>query len=441
MEKLGKKPRTIKKTLVRDSALGRNQNLKSPRASVFVGTRPNSRDEFDGGQVSGDSKRKGVVFVGMSGGVDSSVTAWLLKNLGYDVTGVFMRCFNVDGCSDGDAEDARRVAGEIGIPFYEWDFIEEYKQRVVAYMIEGYKAGVTPNPDIECNREIKFGFFLEKALKMGADYVATGHYVKNQKSKIKNQNDNSKFKIVYKLFQAKDKNKDQSYFLWTLEQEQLKHCLFPIGDYVKPEVREIARKAGLSTAAKKDSQGICFLGRVNLDEFLMDYLPAKRGLVLDVSGKKLGEHNGAHFYTIGQRQGVGNLKHQKGVKLHKPLYVVSKDVKENTVTVAEEGDENLYVKEVELTGVNFINRDFYSLIRTNKRMEVWARVRYRQPLARASITYQAAGIKMKFNEPQKFVAPGQSAVFYSKKGDPSATLRTSPLMDSGLEMIGGGVIL
>ena len=401
------------------------------------------------------------IFVGMSGGVDSSVTAWLLNKQGYDVTGVFMRCFNVDGCSDGDAEDARRVAGEIGIPFYEWDFIEEYKQRVVAYMIEGYKAGVTPNPDIECNREIKFGLFLEKALKMGADYVATGHYVRRIISRgnggslspaasdhLRSRRENSQERDqafyasesfpskqsdepIFGLGEAKDKNKDQSYFLWTLTQEQLKHCIFPIGDYVKPEVREIAKRAGLSTAAKKDSQGICFLGRVNLEEFLMDYLPAKRGLVLDVLGKKLGEHNGAHFYTIGQRQGIGNLKHQKGVKLHKPLYVVSKDVKENTVTVAEADDKNLFVDEVELKGVNFINPEYSRILENVRTFDVMARVRYRQPLAEATLrksqiaNRKAQNFELIFKTPQKFVAPGQSAVFYSKDE----------------EMIGGGVIL
>lgn len=185
----------------------------------------------------------------MSGGVDSSVTALLLKKRSYNVVGVFMRCYNIDGCAEQDAEDARRVAEHIGVPFYTWDFEEEYKQRVVQYMIEGYRSGITPNPDIMCNREIKFGLFLEKALAMGADYVATGHYVKIKKTTH-----------GFALFAADDGNKDQSYFLWTLTQKQLAHCLFPIGEYVKPKVREMARKAGLPTAEKKDSQGICFFG-------------------------------------------------------------------------------------------------------------------------------------------------------------------------------------
>lgn len=358
---------------------------------------------------------KKLVFVGMSGGVDSSVTAYLLKKKGYDVIGVFMRCYNIDGCAERDAEDARRVAEKLEIPFYTWDFEEEYKKRVVEYMIEGYRSGLTPNPDVECNREIKFGLFLDRALRLGADCVATGHYVRLREGG---------------LFEAKDKNKDQSYFLWTLKQEQLSHCLFPIGEYLKSEVRDMARKVGLSTAEKKDSQGICFLGNVTLDDFLKEYLPEKRGMVLNTSGEKLGEHDGAHFYTIGQRQGIGNVKHQKGVRLHKPLYVVSKDVKTNTVTVAEEGDDNLVRNEVGLRGVSFIDSEAKLPITNNKGLEVWARVRYRQPLFKATLlksqkaNSKSQSFKLVFEQPQKFVAPGQSAVFYAKDG----------------RMIGGGVI-
>src|SRR5580704_3854182 len=215
------------------------------------------------------SKITKTVFVGMSGGVDSSVTTLLLKKQGYNVVGVFMRCYNLDGCAERDAEDARRVAEHIGIPFYVWDFEEEYKQRVVEYMIEGYRAGITPNPDVMCNKEIKFGLFLEKALAAGADFVATGHYVKIKKT-LKGAG----------LFAARDTNKDQSYFLWTLTQKQLAHCLFPIGDYIKPEVRAIARRAGLPTAAKKDSQGICFLGNINLADFLKQSIPERRGALV-----------------------------------------------------------------------------------------------------------------------------------------------------------------
>jgi tRNA-specific 2-thiouridylase len=349
-------------------------------------------------------KRK--VFVGMSGGVDSSVAAMLLKRQGYDVVGVFMRCFNVDGCAERDAEDARRVAEHLGIPFYTFDFEEEYKRRVVDYMVDGYAQGLTPNPDVMCNREIKFGLFFEKARAMGADYVATGHCVRIKKSSKKG----------YGLFEAKDKNKDQSYFLWTLNQGQLAHCLFPIGAYTKPQVRAMARRAGLPTAEKKDSQGICFLGQVRLEDFLRQYIPERRGAVLSLAGEKIGEHAGAQFYTIGQRHGVGNLKHERGNRIHEPLYVADKNVRKNTLTVAAGAEHPaLYRKEIEVAQVNVIAPGLPAL----------ARVRYRQPLAPVTLKKHKTGrYRLVFKTPQKFVAPGQSAVWYSKKG----------------EMLGGGVI-
>src|SRR3989338_4245596 len=213
-----------------------------------------------------------TIYVAMSGGVDSSVAAALLKKQGYDVVGVFMKPWSpVIETRDKrqetsfclwrqDREDAMRAAAVLGIPLLTWDFSREYKKEVGDYMIREYKAGRTPNPDVMCNKEIKFGLFLKMALKEGADYIATGHYVKKQKAKSKKQNHNSKSKIIYRLFQAKDKNKDQSYFLWTLSQEQLKYCLFPIGDYTKPEVRKLAKKFGLPNYDKKDSQGVCFIG-------------------------------------------------------------------------------------------------------------------------------------------------------------------------------------
>ncbi len=352
----------------------------------------------------------------MSGGVDSSVAALLLEQQGYEVVGVFMRCYNVDGCQDRDAEDARRVAEYLHIPFFVWDFEEEYKKRVVGYMIEGYRAGITPNPDVMCNKEIKFGLFFEKARAMGADYIATGHYVRLAGDK---------------LYEAKDKNKDQSYFLWTLTQKQLAHCLFPIGEYTKPEVRAIAKKAGLSTAEKKDSQGICFLGQVTIADFLKEYIPAKRGEVLTTAGDKIGEHDGAHFYTIGQRHIGVNFQFsipnfQKGNR--KPYYVSEKDIVRNTVTLAE-GDEHpaLYKKEIELTDVNSINPS-YSNILKNIGIDVFARVRYRQPLTRARFTFHVPRSTLIFEKPQKFVAVGQSAVFYLRNFDE-------------LQMIGGGVIM
>ncbi len=381
-------------------------------------------------------KRNQRVFVGMSGGVDSSVTALLLKRQGYDVTGVFMRCYNVDGCAERDAEDARRVAEHIGIPFYAWDFEEEYKRAVVDYMIKGYKAGLTPNPDVMCNREIKFGLFLKRALKLGADFVATGHYVRSRRVKyVKNvpivitENQFEQAKRLNnktnrtQLFAAKDANKDQSYFLWTLTQDQLAHCLFPLGDLQKPEVRRIAKRAGLPTAEKKDSQGICFLGQVTLPDFLSEYLPAREGAVVDLEGRKLGTHSGAHFYTIGQRQGIGNLKHQKGNRLHVPLYVAKKDVRRNTVTVAAGSDNPaLFRKELRLADLNFTSPKFQA---PGSKFRALARVRYRQPLAKAVLKLEHdKSARLEFDTPQKFVAEGQSAVFYSESG----------------EMLGGGVI-
>ena len=289
------------------------------------------------------SKQGQKVFVGLSGGVDSSVAAYLLKKQGYDVIGVFMRCYNLDGCSERDAEDARRVAEHIGMLFYVWDFEEEYKQRVVRYMVDGYRAGITPNPDVMCNREIKFGLFFEKALSMGADYVATGHYVR--------------LVAGCKLKIARDHSKDQSYFLWMLTEKQLRHCLFPIGDYLKSKVREIARKAKLSTANKKDSQGICFLGMVDIFDFLKQYIPEHRGALVTTAGETIGEHFGSEFYTIGQRHIAADFRFPKaGKAARQPFYVAKKNSATNTVVVAE-GSENpaLYTKEITLSDMHFIN--------------------------------------------------------------------------------------
>jgi len=367
------------------------------------------------------SKKTTKVFVGMSGGVDSSVAAYLLKKQGYDVTGIFIKCFNIDGCAERDAEDARRVAEHLGIPFHTFDFEKEYKKRVVEYMIDGYKNGITPNPDVMCNKEIKFGMFLDRALSLGADYVATGHYVRLRE---KSQITNNKLQINSKssLWIARDTNKDQSYFLWTLTQDQLKHSLFPIGDYTKPQVRDIAKKVKLPTAEKKDSQGICFLGDISVSDFLESYIKSKKGKIVTVDGDVIGEHKGAEFYTIGQRHlGISNIKYQKSKSggNRKPYYVVSKDVKKNIVVVAE-GSENieLFKKEVGLINVHFINTEILNT-------SVLARVRYRQPTSEARIIKKNKNeYALTFKKPQKFIAPGQSAVFYTKK----------------MEMLGGGII-
>jgi len=369
------------------------------------------------------NQKQKKVFVGLSGGVDSSVAAFLLKKRGYQVVGCFIKGYNLDGCAEKDAQDARRVAEHLKIPFYVFDLEKEYKEKVVDYMINGYKKGLTPNPDVMCNKEIKFGLFLKKALEMGADFIATGHYVRQ---KLENGN--------WKLEMARDSAKDQSYFLWTLTQEQLKHCLFPIGNYLKSEVRQIAKKAGLPTAEKKDSQGICFLGQVNLLEFLQKHLPLKKGKILTVEGKKIGEHNGAYFYTIGQRHlKISNIKNQKPKNL--PFYVAQKDIKTNTLIVAE-GSENpaLFKKEIKLIDLNFIVPQTEILALGFKQKREWkvpvmARVRYRQPLAPATLYFSKNKkiAKLIFDHPQKFVAPGQSAVFYKKER-------------SFFQMLGGGVI-
>ncbi len=388
-------------------------------------------------QQNGNKK----VFVAMSGGVDSSVAAMLLKNEGHEVVGVFMRCYNVDGCQDRDAEDARRVAEHLKIPFYVWDFEEEYKKRVVEYMVEGYRAGITPNPDVMCNREIKFGLFFDKALAAGADFIATGHYVKLVTSNSQLVNDDTKSPITnYQLHIARDLNKDQSYFLWTLTQAQLAYCLFPIGEYQKSDVRAMAKKAGLPTAEKKDSQGICFLGQVSIEDFLKGYIPSKRGALVTTKGEHIGEHFGAQFYTIGQRHIDADFKFPKtgGAAERRPFYVAAKDVVTNTVTLAE-GDENeaLYRREVELTALNFISPLFSYSRELDHGLKVLARVRYRQPLAKATLVTSnsqsvdsdsklpVTNYQLLFSKPQKFVAAGQSAVFYSEHG----------------EMLGGGIIL
>lgn len=387
-------------------------------------------------------ERSRRVFVMMSGGVDSSVAAFLLaKNKNYNVVGCFIKGYNIDGCQEKDAEDARRVAGKIDIPFFVIDLEKEYKEKVVNYMIGGYKKGITPNPDVMCNKEIKFGLFLEKALKMGADYVATGHYVrlapefpisnfqflKKRGKSLKNCEVKNSLKIKnYKLKIAKDANKDQSYFLWTLTQKQLKHCLFPIGNYTKSQIREIAKKAGLPTAGKKDSQGVCFLGMLKMGDFLKRFLPIKKGNIIMADGKKIGVHDGVWFYTIGQRNlGIANRKAYGSNQ--KPLYVFDKNVKKNELIVAEENNNStLSKKEIELVDVNFINPDFISLIRANKRYKVLARIRYRQPLIKAVLNYKSSGVgcRLEFLNSQKFVAPGQSAVFYSSEG----------------RLLGGGII-
>ena len=396
----------------------------------------------------------------MSGGVDSSVAALLLKNQGYDVTGVYMRCWG-DGsnvtvginCAERDAEDARRVAEQLHAHFYVFDFEKEYKREVMQYMIEGYKKGITPNPDVMCNKEIKFGLFLKRARALGADYIATGHYVRlisplqhrlSARSSGKLQSALSlrrpalgETELVeapraaaqkkldsLQLYVAKDNNKDQSYFLWTLAQAQLKYCLFPIGDYLKSEVREIAKKAKLVTAEKKDSQGICFLGKVDTAEFLKKRIRTKKGNIITPEGRVIGVHEGAELYTIGQRHGFTvqeKKSKQENQKDTQPHYVVKKDIVRNTLTVAE-GEQNtlLLRKEVKIKNIHFI-----ASLTAGNSVALYARIRYRQPLVSACLVKKGKSWGLIFQKPVRFVASGQSAVFYTKNG----------------EMIGGGVIV
>ncbi|MBI4193145.1 MAG: hypothetical protein HY536_00780, partial [Candidatus Colwellbacteria bacterium] len=330
----------------------------------------------------------------------------------------------------------------IGAPFYVWDFEEEYKERVVGYMIREYQAGRTPNPDVMCNREIKFGLFLKKALAMGADYVATGHYVRIRTLNIRRRMSGARRRIsevesrkskvryskseirnpAYSLFRARDGEKDQSYFLWTLTQDELKYCLFPIGAYEKSAVRAIARKAGLHTAGKKDSQGICFLGKVSLKKFLAERIPVERGPVYAASGAKVGEHDGAALYTIGERHGLrlGARERLGGAREPEPLYVAEKDMGRNALVVVEGGDHpSLRRKSLELEDVNWLLP-----MPPRDGQVVCARVRYRQPLAQAEFSMRGGSALLEFRVPQRFVAPGQSAVFYSSRG----------------ELLGGGVI-
>ena len=336
------------------------------------------------------------VFVGMSGGVDSSLSAALLKQAGYDVTGVFIRVWSPDflPCNwKEERRDAMRVAAGLGIPFKTYDFEKEYKKEVVDYMIEEYEKGRTPNPDVMCNRHIKFGSFLKKALKEGADYIATGHYARN---------------IDSKLLMGKDGNKDQSYFLWTLNKKDLSKTLFPIGHLEKDEVRKKAKELNLSTADKKDSQGICFLGKINVKEFLKEYIKEEKGDVLNESGEAIGFHDGSYYFTLGQRHGFTITKKTPD---DKPYYVVGKDMKKNTITVSndilKEGLASTS-KEVEIKNINWISGE-PDLGKAYK-----ARLRYRQDLRDCKIEKKNEKFVIAFDEIQENVTPGQSLVIYDK---------------------------
>ncbi len=327
----------------------------------------------------------------MSGGVDSSVTAALLQEQGYEVTGVYMKNWSQDlpgfSCPwREDFEDAKRVAVQLGIPFKMYDFETEYRHKVVDYMLAGYKAGITPNPDIMCNQEIKFKLFLETALADGADMIATGHYARTTNGQ---------------LMTAANADKDQTYFLYRVEAAALQQTLLPVGDIAtKAEVRRLAKKFGLATADKKDSQGICFVGKVGIREFLEEFIDdAQPGAIIDQHGTVIGEHDGALFYTIGQRHGLnvgGGL----------PYYVVGKDMAKNEVYVTSAlDDDKLWKNQLVLANVHWIGAQ-----PTETQLQV--RLRYRAPLVDCSVQSDGDTLVVRLAEPVRAVTPGQSAVFY-----------------------------
>ncbi len=342
------------------------------------------------------------VVVGMSGGVDSSVTALLLKQQGYDVIGIFMKNWDdtdeFGNCTaEDDAEDVRRVCEQIGIPYYTVNFEKEYYDKVFAYFLDEYKRGRTPNPDVMCNREIKFGEFLNKALDLGADYVATGHY-----ARVVEQDGQ------FTLLRGVDNNKDQTYFLNALNQQQLSRAMFPIGHLPKPEVRRIAAEANLYTAKKKDSTGVCFIGERNFREFLSNYLPARSGNMVDIAtGEVKGKHDGLMYYTLGQRQGLGIGGSGNG----QPWFVADKDLERNILYVVQgDAHPSMYSTGLIASGVNWIDGNTPAPGTT---LQCAAKFRYRQPDQGVTLTWQEDGnVHVQFDVQQKAITPGQAVVFY-----------------------------
>ena len=342
------------------------------------------------------------VYVGMSGGVDSSLTAALLKEQGYNVTGVYMKNWTQDlpgmKCPwADDLADAKRVAVQLGIPFKVFDFQKEYRQKVVDYMIDEYKAGRTPNPDIMCNQEVKFKVFLDASLDDGADMIATGHYARVQDGQ---------------LLMAEDQGKDQTYFLHRVTQNALLKTLFPLGEFTKAKVRDMAAERGLATAAKKDSQGICFVGKVGIKDFLQQYVAAEPGNIIDkTTGKVVGQHDGAIFYTFGQRHGLG-------VGGGLPYYVVGKDMAKNEVYVTTNlNDDSLWRNKLRLGQLHWINDE----PQMGKTYQV--RTRYRAPLIACTLAQTDAGMVLELADPERAITPGQSAVLYD-----------------GARVVGGGIV-
>jgi len=341
-----------------------------------------------------------TVYVGLSGGVDSSVSAALLKEEGYLVVGVYMKNWSKDlpgfACPwKEDYQDAKRIAVQLGIEFKMFDFEKEYQEKVVDYMIEEYKAGRTPNPDIMCNQEVKFKLFFNTAIEQGADFVATGHYARS---------------LNGQLLVGKDSNKDQSYFLYRVKESVLEKTIFPLGGFTKPEVRKMAEERNLTTAHKKESMGICFVGKVGIKEFLQQYVKTETGDVIDQNGKVIGRHEGAIFYTIGQRHGLdigGGF----------PYYVTGKNMKTNTVYVTSQiDDDSLWKDTLSLTDLHWINEP-------PKIGKVYmVRTRYRAQLVKAQFKEKVTELIL--NDPVRAVTPGQSVVIYENE-----------------RVIGGGIII
>lgn len=343
------------------------------------------------------------VVVGMSGGVDSSVSALLLKEQGYDVVGVFMK--NWDDTDDSgvctateDFEDVKRVADKIGIPYYSINFEKEYWNKVFEYFLSEYKRGRTPNPDIMCNKEIKFKSFLDFAMKLDADYIAMGHYAKT----VTDENG------VVHMMRPKDGNKDQTYFLSQVTQEQLKKAIFPLADLSKPQVRMIAEQAGLATAKKKDSTGICFIGERNFKNFLSEFLPAMGGNIVTSDGRIVGKHSGLMYYTIGQRSGLGLGGNQSSCA---PWFIVGKNLQKNELIVEQGYDSDLlYASSLDASEVSF----FTGLPSNDTTIHCTAKFRYRQPDVAVTMNYNKANntVHVEFDELARAVTPGQAIVFY-----------------------------
>ena len=376
------------------------------------------------------------IVIGLSGGVDSSVAAYLLKEQGHDVVGLFMiNWHDTEGTLSGacpweeDRLIAEMVARKLDIGFYVVDLSEQYRQRVVDYMFSEYEKGRTPNPDVLCNREIKFDVFVEEARRLGAEYVATGHYCRKESTT------DEEGIVRHRLLAGSDPNKDQSYFLCQLSQEQLKYAMFPIGHLLKPEVRRIAEEQKLATAKRKDSQGICFVGKVDLPVFLQQQLAAKKGNIHEIlpswrryaereeqsaleqlaepyrytvrDGKKIGEHNGAHFYTIGQRKGLGIGGRKES------LFIIGTDVETNTIYVGEgDGHPGLYRKALRIDNAEVHWVEPCEALKVGEERRIKARIRYRQPLEDATLIQHDDALYILFDHPQRGIAGGQFAAWY-----------------------------